>query len=287
MRRTGETVAEERSRDRIQSVERAVLVLRAFGGHDAALSVSRLAERVHLPRPVVRRILMTFEHLGYVRVQEGQWSLTARILELGAGYFASSSLPEIAYPVMGEVVARTGETCSMGVLDGAEVIHVARVEERRPLPDAVRVGTRLPAHATAVGRVLLADLDPSQLDDYLASAPRERFTSQTIVEASELRAHLDQVRERGFDISLEELHPGMIAAAVPIVIDGTAVAALSVSSTTVRSDAETLVAQIVPTLREAARRIASTYRVANPQLYRARQADAATDIDADGSSVPR
>lgn len=280
-------MAEERSRDRIQSIERAVVVLRAFGGHDAALSVSRLAERVQLPRPVVRRILLTFEHLGYVRVQDGQWSLTARILELGAGYFASSSLPEIAYPVMGEVVARTGETCSLGVLDGAEVIHVARVEERRPLPDAVRVGTRLPAHATAVGRVLLASLGPTALQEFLDAGPRERFTPHTIVESLPLRQRLEEVLARGYDLSLEELHPGMIAAAVPVVVDGVAVAALTVSSTTMRSDADTLVAEIVPVLREAAARIASTYRAANPQLYRSGQAGVGTDIDADGSDVPR
>ena len=152
------TVAEDRSRDRIQSIERGIEVLRVFGGHDAALSASEIVARVGLPRPVVRRILLTFEHLGYARADNGLWSLTPRILELGAGYFAAASLPEVAYRYMGEVVERTGETCSVGVLDGTDVIHVARVEERRPMPDAVRVGTRLPAHATAVGKVLLADL---------------------------------------------------------------------------------------------------------------------------------
>lgn len=280
-------MAEERSRDRIQSIERAVAVLRAFGGHDAALSVSGVADRVGLPRPVVRRILLTFEHLGYVRVQNGRWSLTARILELGAGYFASSSLPEIAHPVMSDVVARTGETCSLGVLDGYDVIHVARVEERRPLPDAVRIGMRLPAHATAVGRVLLASLDPVSRERYLDDQPRERFTPRTIVEAAALRAHLEEVRRRGYDLSLEELHPGMIAAAVPVVVDDLAVAALTVSSTTVRSDAETLAAEIVPVLREAAVEIAARHRAANPHLFRSGQAGVGTAIEADGSSVPR
>ena len=280
-------MAEERSRDRIQSVERAVEVLRAFGGHDAALGVSGLAARVDLPRPVVRRILLTFEHLGYVRSDGGMWSLTPRILELGAGYFTASSLPEIAYPVMGEVVAGTGETCSLGVLDGAEVIHVARVEERRPLPDAVRVGTRLPAHATAVGRVLLADLPPDALAQYLQSSPRERFTPRTIVDEEQLRAHLVEARARGYDLSIEELHPGMIAAAVPILVDAVAVGALTVSSTTLRSDAEALTTRVVPVLQAAAARIASAYRTANPQLYRAAAYSAATDIPGEGSSLPR
>ncbi|MFS0734908.1 IclR family transcriptional regulator C-terminal domain-containing protein [Microbacterium sp. 1P10UB] len=277
----------ERSRDRIQSVERAVEVLRAFDGHDAPLGVSALAARVHLPRPVVRRILLTFEHLGYVRSDGGLWTLTPRILELGAGYFTASSLPEIAYPVMGDVVAATGETCSLGVLDDGEVIHVARVEERRPLPDAVRVGTRLPAHATAVGRVLLAALPSAALEEYLASSARERYTARTIVEADALRLHLDEVRARGYDLSLEELHPGMVAAAVPISVDASAVGALTVSSTTVRADADVLEARVVPVLSEAAARIAADYRSANPQIYRRAAFSAATDISGDGGSVPR
>lgn len=261
-------MAEDRSRDRVQSIERGVAVLRAFGGHDATLSVTDLAARVDLPRPVVRRILLTFDYLGYVTAQNGLWSLTPRILELGAGYFASASLPEVAYPVMNEIVERTGETCSVGVLDGADVIHVARLEERRPMPDAVRVGTRLPAHATAIGKVLLADLGEAALDDFFALSGLEQHTPRTITDAAALRGRLAAVRERGFDVSLEELHPGMVAVAVPIVVDGRAVGGLTVSSTTVRESEESLTGTIMPVLRECAARIAVTYRAANPQLYR-------------------
>ncbi|MEV7694300.1 IclR family transcriptional regulator C-terminal domain-containing protein [Microbacterium sp. NPDC089189] len=261
-------MTQDRSRDRIQSVERAVAVLRAFGGHDATSSVSELATRVALPRPVVRRILLTFEHIGYVRSENGRWSLTARILELGAGYFAASSLAEIAQPAMADIVARTGETCSIGELDLPDVIHVARVEERRPLPDAVRVGTRLPAHATAVGRVLLAELPEEELESYL-SRPREAYTPATLVDADGLRRHLRDVRLRGFDLSIEELHPGMIAAAVPITVDGRAVAGLTVSSTTLRSNAALLEQAVVPLLADAAERIAREFRAANPGRFRA------------------
>ncbi len=262
------TVAEDRSRDRIQSIERGIEVLRVFGGHDAALSASEIVARVGLPRPVVRRILLTFEHLGYARADNGLWSLTPRILELGAGYFAAASLPEVAYRYMGEVVERTGETCSVGVLDGTDVIHVARVEERRPMPDAVRVGTRLPAHATAVGKVLLADLPDAELGDYLAHAVLEVHTPHTITDAARLRERLAAVRDRGFDVSIEELHPGMVAVAVPILVDGRAIGGLTASSTTVRESEQSLVESVVPVLREASERIARTYRAANPQLYR-------------------
>ncbi|TFD59674.1 IclR family transcriptional regulator [Cryobacterium sp. Hh7] len=261
-------MASDRSRDHIQSIERGIQVLRAFGGHNAVLRASAVAASVGLPRPVVRRILLTFEHLGYAHSQDGLWSLTPRILELGAGYFGTSSLPEIAYPIMAEMVEKTSETCSVGVLDGTDVIHVARLEERRALPDAVRVGTRLPAHATAVGKVMLANLTDGALDDYFTVASLERFTSRTICEPALLRTRLDDVRSRGFDISIEELHPGMLAAAVPIVVDGSVIGGLTVSSTTDRASELSLTDTVVPLLRDAAERIGRIYRIANPQLYR-------------------
>ena len=261
-------MATDRSRDRIQSIERGIEVLRAFGAHNATLSASAVAASVALPRPVVRRILLTFQHLGYARSQNGLWSLTPRILELGAGYFGTASLPEIAYLIMAEVVEITSETCSVGVLDGADVIHVARVEARRALPDAVRVGTRLPAHATAVGKVMLANLTDGALDDYFAVASLERYTPQTICDPALLRTRLEDVRRRGFNVSIEELHPGMLAAAVPIVVDGGVIGAITVSSTTVRASKESLTDTVVPLLRDAAERIGRTYRSANPQLYR-------------------
>ena len=188
-------MTDERSRDRIQSIERGVEVLRAFGGRESSLTVAEVAKRSGLARPVVRRILLTFEHLGYTEARNGVWSLTPRILEIGSGYFAASSLPEISYSYMSDVVERTGETCSVGVLDALEVIHVARVEDRRPLPDSVRIGNRLPAHATAVGTVLLADLPEADLELRLRRGVLEAQTPQTITDAALLRERIAIVRE--------------------------------------------------------------------------------------------
>lgn len=264
-------MSDERSRDRIQSIERGVEVLRAFSRREGALSVAEIAERVDLARPVVRRILLTFAHLGYTESVNGYWSLTPRILELGSGYFASASLPEISYGYMSQVVERTDETCSVGVLDRMEVIHVARVEDRRPLPDSVRIGNRLPAHATAIGKVLLADLAAEDLDEVLDGAVLEEYTPHTVTDADALRARLDRVRTQGYDISIEELHPGQVAVAVPIRVDGRAVGGLGVSSTTVRETEESLAEVVMPVLRDAADEIARAYRNANPQLFRARR----------------
>jgi len=261
-------MGDERSRDRIQSIVRGVEVLRAFTARDTSLSVGEIATRVGLARPVVRRILLTYEHLGYAESTGGTWNLTPRVLEIGAGYFAASSLPEISYAYMSDVVERTGVTCSVGVLDGLEVIHVARVEDHRPLPDSVRIGNRLPAHATAVGKVLLATLSDAQLADALAHTRLEAQTPRTITAPADLRARLALVRERGYDVSIEELHPGQVATAVPILVDGRAVGGLAGSSSTVRSTEQSLEQVVMPVLREAAAKIASAYRNANPQLFR-------------------
>lgn len=262
-------MVDERSRDRIQSIERGVEVLRAFGGRQGSLSVADIAARVDLARPVVRRILLTFAHLGYAESAGGLWSLTPRILELGSGYFAASSLPEISYGYMVDLVERTGETCSIGVLDGMDVIHVARVEDRRPLPDSVRIGNRLPAHATAIGKVLLARLSDAELEELLETTPLEVHTPATVTDPAALRARLEDVRANHYDISMEELHPGQVAAAVPIVVGNRAVGGLAVSSTTVRETEQSLREVIIPVLAATAADIASAYRNANPQLFRA------------------
>lgn len=267
----GWDMPDDRSRDRIQSIERGVEVLRAFNDRHGSLSVAEIAARVDLARPVVRRIMLTFAHLGYAESAGGLWSLTPRILELGSGYFASSSLPEISYGYMLDVVKRTGETCSIGVLDGADVIHIARVEDRRPLPDSVRIGQRLPAHATAIGKVLLAQLSDTELDALLAEHTFETLTPATVTDVPGLRARTDVVRARGYDISIEELLPGRVAVAVPIVVDNRAVGGLGVSSTTVRETTESLRDVVLPLLLSAATEIASAYRNANPQLFRARE----------------
>lgn len=283
-----------RSRDLIQSLERGMEVLRAFDGCEVALSVAEVAARVDLSRPVVRRILLTYQHLGYAECVGSLWRLTPRVLEVGSGYFASSSLPQVASRHLEKAVERTGETCSIGVLDGDDVIHVARVEDHRPLPDAVRIGEQLPTHATALGKVLIADLEPAALDAHLGRIELARHTPHTVTDPSVLRMRIAHVRARGYDVSIEELHPGMVSAAVPIRVDGTTVGALSASSTTGRESVASLVRGVVPVLRDTAVAIAAAYRDANPQLFRKiaalrdpRRTRQTAEPSAAGSAVPR
>jgi len=175
---------------------------------------------------------------------------------------------------MVDVVAQTNETCSLGTLDGNRVIHVARVDTHLQRPNSIRVGERLPAHATALGKVLLASLPDDELDERLAEGPLDEYTPATITDVAELRERILKVRADGHDVSVEELYPGQIAAAVPIVVEGGTVGALGISSTTVLETEATLLEHVVPILQAAAAGMTSAYRNANPHLFRAGVADA-------------
>ncbi len=252
----------ERSPDHIQSLERGIRVLRAFATVERA-TVASLAEAVGLSRPVVRRVLLTFEDMGYAQQYRGEWVLTARVLELGQGYFSGTSLPEIAQSYLQMVAKSTDESCSVSVLDLPDVVHIARVEVQRVMPYSMRVGSRLPAHATAMGKVLLAALPQGELDAYLSGADRRQYTPTTTVDAGRLRDRLETVRQDGYALSEEELEPGMLAVAVPISTPTEVIGTLSSTSSTARTTGAAMVADVVPLLQATAEQIGRDYYVSN------------------------
>ncbi|MEV5413134.1 IclR family transcriptional regulator C-terminal domain-containing protein [Thermopolyspora sp. NPDC052614] len=255
--------APERSRDLIQSLERGVAVMKAFSARGVPMTISEIAAEIGLSRPVVRRILLTLEHLGYARQTRGVWTLTPRVLELSSGYFVRGSLGEISRPFLEPLAEQLGETCAVTVLDGTEVIHVALVEFRRVLPEPMRVGAPLPVHATAFGKVLLAGLAPDELEAYLAHAPFEAYTDVTPTDASALRSLIDQARRDHYYIAKEELFPGTLAIAVPITAQGEIIGALGSTSSMYRSSVERLREETLPVLQRTAADIAGSYEAAN------------------------
>ena len=145
------------SPDYIQSLDRGLQVLRAFNRERPRCTLSEIAAQIGLSRAVARRSLLTLQHLGYVAAQGRQFFLTPRVLELGYSYLSSLDLTELAHEAMEQLSQRVGESCSMAVLDGSEIVYVARVAVRRLMSVALGVGARLPAFAASMGRVLLAD----------------------------------------------------------------------------------------------------------------------------------
>ena len=162
----------EHSRDYVQSLARGLAVLRAFDREHPTLTLPGIAARTGLSRAAVRRLVLTLQHLGYVRPLGREYSLTPRVLELGFGYLGSLKLTELAQPLVEQLARRVNHSCSMAVLDGQSIVYVLRVPVRRVMTVALGVGARLPAFAASMGRVLLAGLSEADLDAWLRSAGR-------------------------------------------------------------------------------------------------------------------
>ena len=151
----------------MQSLERGLSVIRAFDADHRELGLSEVARATGLTRAAARRFLLTLVELGYMHFDGSRFSLRPRVLELGFAYLSSLSLPEVAEPHMEALVAQINESSSISVLDDTDVVYVARVPTRRIMSITLAVGSRLPAYATSMGRVLLAGLDDAELEERL------------------------------------------------------------------------------------------------------------------------
>jgi IclR family transcriptional regulator, pca regulon regulatory protein len=219
-------------RDYVQSLERGLAVILAFADHHPRLSLSEVAGATGLSRPTARRLLLTLEALGYVRSEGRSFSLTPSVLALGYAYLNSLDLTAIAQPVMEELVSEAQEACTLATLDGSDVVYVSRVSTRRLTSLTLAVGTRLPAYASAMGQVLLADLSPADLRRYLDRTELVALTSHSLTTEDALVERLAQVRDRGWAQADQELEEGLRSIAVPVRgSDGRVFAALGLSST--------------------------------------------------------
>jgi IclR family pca regulon transcriptional regulator len=214
----------------VQSFARGLDVIRAFGAEHPRLSLADVARSTGLNRATARRFLLTLEQLGYIRLSGREFSLTPRVLELGFSYLSALSIPEIAQPHLEELSRAVGESSSVSVLDGAEVVYVARVPARRLMSVSITVGTRLPAFATSMGRVLLAALPPAEAELRLTAVEFTRFTSTTLTDRVALLGELREVSQRGWGLVDQELESGLRSIAAPLRRGGEVVAALNVSS---------------------------------------------------------
>src|SRR4051794_18301998 len=250
-----------RSSDFVQSLERGLAVIRAFDADDRELALSEVARKTGLTRAAARRFLLTLVELGYVNVENGRFSLRPRVLELGFAYLSSLSFAEVAQPHMEELVKRVNESSSISVLDDLDVVYVVRVPTRRIMTITIAVGTRLPAWATSMGRVLLAALPEAELEVRLRRIDVRPLTPRTVKSHAELRKVLDRVRRQGYAVTHQELEQGLRSAAVPIHdASGAVVAALNVSVHASRASMQDLRSRFVPPARAAAAAIDAEVR---------------------------
>ena len=267
-RKTDVSFAE--SPDFVVSLARGLQIIKAFGQAPSepeqipnlrpsdALTVSEVAEKTGLARAVVRRFLYTLVELGYVITDGKYFRLTARILDLGYAYLSSFPLPKIAERFLEQVTLETKESSSASVLEGFDIVYVARVQTRRIMSISLSVGSRLPAFCTSMGRVLLAQLPEQMLERYLQSATFSKFTEKTVCNVDELRKEIRSVSKLGYALVDQELELGLRSLAVPVFAGRSrTVAAVNVSTQAARTSKAAMLQNFLPVLRQAATDISS------------------------------
>ncbi|MEV4511952.1 IclR family transcriptional regulator C-terminal domain-containing protein [Dactylosporangium sp. NPDC049525] len=246
----------ERGPDFVQSLERGLAVIRAFNAARPELTLTEVAAATGVTRAAARRFLLTLGELGYVRNDGRQFSLTPRVLELGYAYLSGLSLPAVAEPHLESLVAEVNESSSVSVLDGDDIVYVARVPTSRIMTVTISVGTRFPAYATSMGRVMLAGLPPDDLEAYLAKVRLERLTARTVTTTAALLTEINRARSQGWALVDQELEEGLRSVAAPIRDrTGRTVAALNISAAASRNSVESIRRTLVPPLVATAARI--------------------------------
>jgi IclR family pca regulon transcriptional regulator len=236
----------------VQSLARGLAVIRAFGAERPRLSLSDVARATDLTRASARRFLLTLESEGYVRARDGLFELTPRVLELGFSYLSAQSLPEVAQPHLEALSHAVGESSSASILDGWDIVYIARVPTRRIMSVGITIGTRFPAYVTSMGRVLLAALSADERETFFEGFRGEQFTPRTVVDPGALRAELDVVAAQGWSLVDGELETGLRALAVPVTRGAATVAAINVSMPATDEDAGIQALRLLPALQDAA-----------------------------------
>ena len=241
------------SKNFVTAFARGLLVMTAFSGQNRPMTLSEVARIVELPRATVRRCLLTLQALNYVESDDRYFSLSPQVLMLARAYLSSSVLPRVAQPFVERVSESTGESCSVSILNGADVIYIARSSRRRMASLHRDVGTHLPAFCTSMGRILLAALLPKEFDKFLATAKLERHTPRTVTDPGALREIITAVAHDGFCEVNQEFEMDLLSIAIPVRnTTGTIVASMNVSTNAGRTTRKHLRGPILSAIREAA-----------------------------------
>jgi IclR family pca regulon transcriptional regulator len=250
------TARDDAGPDFIEALARGLEVLRTFRPGRRVATLSEIAADTGLARPTVRRILLTLEALGYVRTAERGYALTPRVLELGMSYIDSLDMWDVARPHMERLVAQTHESTSMAQIDGGDIVYVARVAVPKIVTLAVTIGTRFPAYATSMGKVLLAAQPPADLECLLGEPSRSGITPKWQPRHGELISALREVRAKGWALADQELAPGIRSIATGVRNgDGKVVAAINVTVHAAETPVERLTGEYLPLLLHTAAEI--------------------------------
>jgi len=237
------------------SLARGLAVIQGFTRQKRSLTIAQLSHRTGIPRAAVRRCLYTLSRLGLAGSEDGKaYSLRPKILSLGHAYLSSTTLAASAQPLLDRVSAALDESSSIALLDGDEILYVARSSiTRRIMSVDLSIGTRLPAYCTSMGRVMLAHLSPAELEGYCRRVKLVAHTPRTVISAERLRKALASVAGQDYAIVDQELELGLRSIAVPVRdLSGKVVAAMNISTQAPRVPVAELERRFLPELQAAA-----------------------------------
>ena len=243
----------------VEAFAKGLAVITAFNAGGRSLSIAEVAERTDVTRAGARRLLHTLVGLGYARVNNGRFELTPRIIQLGRAYLLSAINFEESRPVVERLSQDTGELCTMSVLDGLDVVYVVRIEPFQPLTRGLGVGSRLPAYATSMGRVLMAGLPEDEAKSLLERSDRRPLTSFTKTRVPALMTEISHARQNGWAFVSEELEYGVCGLSAGVKdVSGSIRSVVSISFNLARFDKKRALRIALPRLLEAARQLSNS-----------------------------
>lgn len=245
----------------LSTLERGLRVLKAFDEDHPEMTLSEVAAKTGLPPAVARRCLITLVELGYIGQHERKFLLRPAVLTIGSAFLASMQIEQVVLPPLQALRDQTGDSASLAVLSGTDILYVAHVSTDRRFRVAAGVGTRFPFHATSLGKATAAFLPDDERAVLLSGAPFQRFTERTVTEREVLAERFQLIAERGYDSALDELDYGIVSVAMPIFgRGGRVIASINCSTSTTRISQDELVRTRLPLLRNAAGEIEASLR---------------------------
>ncbi|MHB1702436.1 MAG: IclR family transcriptional regulator domain-containing protein [Acidobacteriaceae bacterium] len=244
------------------SLARGLSVIQAFTRQTPQMTTSQVALRTGLSRAAVRRCLYTLQQLGFAGAEDGQhFSLRPRILSLSHSFSSSSSLALASQPVLDHLSHTLGESCSVGTMDGDEIVYIGRANVTRLMTVDLGVGSRLPAYCTSMGRVFLANMLQDDLEQYLARTEMHRHTRRTIVSQDKLRIALRNIQRTGYAMVDQELEVGLRSLAVPVrSATGKVIASMNIGAQAQRMPLHDIPSRFLPQLQAAAHQLSLALR---------------------------
>lgn len=202
--------------DIVGSFAKGLQVLECFRAEQARLAITDVAAITGFDRATARRCLLTLHHLGYATYDGKFFALTPRVLRLGMGALAALPLPQIVQPWLDQLSEKIGQSCSVSILDGDEIVYLARAAQRRVMSIGLLPGSRLPAHCTSMGRVLLASLPLAEAQALIAAADLSPRTVHSLHDPEEIMTEIARVRTSGYAVIDQEVELGLTSVAVPV-----------------------------------------------------------------------